>query len=93
MPKPWGHESRKGSQTHRTHTQSRTELLGVRLTAELNPKLRLDSPKLTLTAAQRDEADFRMAAYAGIVDRLDQNVGRLIAYLEESGQLENTLPQ
>ena len=35
--------------------------------------------------------DARMAAYAAMVDEMDQGVGRLIDFLEESGQLENTL--
>ena len=33
----------------------------------------------------------RMAIYAAMVDRLDQNVGRLVATLEELGVLDNTL--
>ena len=33
----------------------------------------------------------RMAAFAGMVDCLDQNIGRLVKYLKESGQFENTL--
>ncbi|TWT75339.1 sulfatase-like hydrolase/transferase [Allorhodopirellula solitaria] len=33
----------------------------------------------------------RMAAYAGMVDRLDQNIGRLIAHLRQKTALENTL--
>ncbi len=45
----------------------------------------------TLTEEQKNEADFRMAVYAAIVDRLDQNVGRLVAFLKERDQLDNTL--
>lgn len=33
----------------------------------------------------------RMAAYAGMVDRLDENVGRLIGHLREKGVLDHTL--
>lgn len=33
----------------------------------------------------------RMAAYAAMVDEMDQGIGRLIAFLEASGELENTL--
>ena len=32
-----------------------------------------------------------MSLYAGIVDRLDQNVGRVVKKLEDIGQLDNTL--
>ena len=33
----------------------------------------------------------RMAVYAGMVDNMDQNIGRLTDYLKESGQIDNTL--
>lgn len=39
---------------------------------------------------QRIEAD-RMAAYAATIDEIDQNVGRLIAYLKQTDRLDNTL--
>ncbi|MBN1488660.1 MAG: arylsulfatase [Phycisphaerae bacterium] len=45
----------------------------------------------SLSEAQQDEMDLRMAIYAAMVDRLDQNVGRIVDYLEQSGQLDNTL--
>lgn len=32
-----------------------------------------------------------MECYAGLVDNVDQNIGRLLAFLEKSGQLNNTL--
>ena len=35
--------------------------------------------------------DLRMAVYAAMIDAMDQNIGRLIATLEETRQLENTL--
>jgi arylsulfatase A-like enzyme len=38
-----------------------------------------------------DWQDSRMAVYAAQVDRLDQNVGKIVAKLRESGQLDNTL--
>ncbi|RMF92523.1 MAG: arylsulfatase [Planctomycetota bacterium] len=38
---------------------------------------------------KRWESD-RMAVFAGMVDRLDQNIGRLIAHLKEKGVYENT---
>ncbi len=33
----------------------------------------------------------RMAAYAGMIDRIDQEMGRLIADLEKNGELDNTV--
>ncbi len=52
----------------------------------------LDVPEWeSLTDAQRDDLDFKMSLFAAIVDRLDQNVGRVIDHLETTGELENTL--
>jgi len=45
----------------------------------------------TLTAKQRDDMDFKMALFAAIVDRLDQNVGRVVEHLAKLGELDNTL--
>ena len=39
---------------------------------------------------QQQEARL-MTVYAAMVDRLDQNIGRLLDFLEASGQLENTV--
>ncbi|WP_373395694.1 sulfatase-like hydrolase/transferase [Algoriphagus halophilus] len=39
---------------------------------------------------QKKEAR-KMELYAGMVDNLDYNIGRLINYLKETGQYENTL--
>jgi arylsulfatase len=39
---------------------------------------------------QKKEAR-KMELYAGMVDNLDYNIGRLISYLKETGQYENTL--
>jgi len=56
---------------------------------ELSPR---DAPEWSrLSKERREELDYRMAIYAAMVDRLDQNVGRLVATLEELGELENTL--
>ncbi|MGQ8338933.1 arylsulfatase [Sunxiuqinia sp. A32] len=33
----------------------------------------------------------RMAVYAGMLDNMDQNIGRVISYLKEKGELDNTL--
>jgi arylsulfatase A-like enzyme len=33
----------------------------------------------------------RMAVYAGMLDNMDQNIGRVVRYLKEKGELENTL--
>ena len=45
----------------------------------------------SLDAEKKDWEDFRMAAYAGMVDRLDQQLGRVIAHLKEKNLFDNTL--
>ena len=42
------------------------------------------------SARQRYEAK-RMAVYAGMIEAMDANIGRLLTYLESVGQLENTI--
>jgi len=45
----------------------------------------------TLSQEEKEKWDLRMAVYAAMVDRLDQNIGRIIAKLREMGELDNTL--
>lgn len=45
----------------------------------------------SLTEKEREFESFRMAIFAAMVDRIDQNVGRLLDWLEEKGELDNTL--
>jgi arylsulfatase len=45
----------------------------------------------TLDADRRADLARRMAVFAGMVDRIDQNVGRVLADLRKHGQLDNTL--
>jgi arylsulfatase A-like enzyme len=44
-----------------------------------------------LTAAVRENEALRMQAYAGVIDNLDTNVGRLLAFLEERKVAKNTI--
>ncbi len=44
-----------------------------------------------LSPAQKENEELKQATYAAMIDRLDQNVGRLVADLEKRGQLDNTL--
>lgn len=44
-----------------------------------------------LTEEQRDQQDAIMAAYAGCVDSIDQNMGKLIDHLKKTKQYENTV--
>jgi arylsulfatase len=45
----------------------------------------------SLSADRRADLAQRMAVYAGMITGMDRNIGRLIADLRTSGQLENTL--
>lgn len=45
----------------------------------------------SLTPQEQQHQDLMMATYAAMIDKVDQNVGRLIRHLDESGQLDNTL--
>jgi arylsulfatase len=45
----------------------------------------------TLTEEAKEMWDLRMAVYAAMIDRLDQNIGRVITCLEKAGELDNTL--
>ena len=45
----------------------------------------------SLTDQQREDLDSIMAAYAGCIDSIDQNVGKLTRHLQRLGKLDNTL--
>ena len=44
-----------------------------------------------LSEKQKDQEDLKMAVYAAMIDRVDQNLGRLFAKVKELGKWENTL--
>lgn len=45
----------------------------------------------SLDEKQREECDLRMAAYAGMIDRVDQKIGDLLAILKQHQAFDNTL--
>lgn len=49
------------------------------------------TPWHQLSSVKKDSLDLEMAVYAAIIDRMDQNIGRVINTLKEKGQLENTI--
>ena len=61
--------------------------------ARLEPSPRPDHVPAweSLTPEIRRWESRRMAAYAALIDRVDQEIGRLVADLERAGELENTL--
>jgi arylsulfatase A-like enzyme len=44
-----------------------------------------------LTPQEQEKVSYRMAVYAAMVYRMDQNIGRLINTLKKSGKYENTI--
>lgn len=44
-----------------------------------------------LSEKDQRNLDFRRAIYAAQIDRMDQNIGRIVRWLEEQGEMENTL--
>ena len=68
----------------RLSPRSRFTNFGETQTAE-NP------PWNSLAEDRRADLAMRMAIYAAMVDRMDQNIGRVIADLRARGELENTL--
>lgn len=48
-------------------------------------------PWESLTDLQKDSLDLEMAVYAAMIDRMDQNIGRILKKLEDRGELANTL--
>jgi arylsulfatase len=44
-----------------------------------------------LPAEERKQEAMKMEVYAAMVDRVDQNIGRLLKRLEEQGNIDNTL--
>ncbi len=48
-------------------------------------------PWLDLTAAQRDFQACKMAVHAAMVDRMDREIGRVLAQIRAMGAFENTL--
>lgn len=58
---------------------------------ERRKKIGTYRPWVQLDSMEMDEMDLEMAVYAAMVDRMDQNIGRIVEKLENAGALENTL--
>ena len=59
--------------------------------ARLSPRDEASPDWNSLTQEEKKMWDLRMSVYAAMVDRLDQNIGRLLTRLEEINELDNTL--
>jgi len=58
---------------------------------KLSERDRGTPPWKTLTPGRKKTMDRKMAVYAAMIDRMDQNIGKLLRYLESSGETDNTL--
>nr|WP_261342255.1 arylsulfatase [Aeoliella mucimassa] len=58
---------------------------------ELSPRPESVPAWDSLKPAKQDEMELKMAIYAAVIDRIDQNVGKLEKYLTEHDLLDNTL--
>lgn len=58
---------------------------------ELSPRDEASPEWESLTMEEKEKWDLRMAVYAAMIDRLDQNIGRIIDRLDEMNELENTV--
>jgi len=58
---------------------------------ERRAKIPLYRPWNTLSEKEQDELDLEMSVFAAMVDRMDQNIGRVLNYLDEKGIADNTI--
>ena len=73
-------------------TMSPRSIVGPNRVSSLNGWADKQNPAWeTIPADRRKDLARRMAIFAGMVDRMDQNIGRVTADLESRGELENTL--
>lgn len=66
--------------------------LGLFAAGDTLPPLPTHVPRWdSLTERRKQFEQFRMATYAAMVERMDRNLGRIIDYLADRGELDNTL--
>jgi arylsulfatase A-like enzyme len=58
---------------------------------KLSPKDAASPDWENLSDNEKASWDLRMAVYAAMIDRMDQNIGRIVNYLTEKNQIENTM--
>ena len=54
-------------------------------------KIPLYRPWDSLSEKEKDELDLEMAVYAAMIDRMDQNIGRILKYLDDKRIAKNTI--
>lgn len=58
---------------------------------EIRNKIPLYRPWDKLNDTEQDEMDLEMSVFAAMVDCMDQNIGRVLNYLDEKGIADNTI--
>jgi arylsulfatase len=58
---------------------------------EIRAKIPLYRPWDSLTEQEKDDMDLEMSVYAAMIDRMDQNIGRVLNYLDDKGIADNTI--
>jgi len=57
---------------------------------KLSPKDAASPDWANLSKEEKVSWDLRMSVYAAMIDRMDQNIGRIVNYLTQENQIENT---
>ncbi|TQV86222.1 sulfatase-like hydrolase/transferase [Exilibacterium tricleocarpae] len=74
---------------------ARARYARMRATGLIDDSFALPAPTYrtwsTLSAAERREQTLRMQVYAAMIDRLDENIGRLVEFLQAGDLFDNTL--
>ncbi|MFE8583746.1 arylsulfatase [Sphingomonas sp. NCPPB 2930] len=80
-----------GYEALRSQRLARQKALGLVPADAVPHALELARPWASLTAEERAIEARKMEVYAAMVDRMDQNVGRVLAALKAQGRLDNTI--
>lgn len=82
----------KGWDTLRSERYERMLAMGIiNSSVKLSPRDELSPEWESLPTEEKEMWDLRMAVYAAMIDRLDQNIGRIVNYLTETGEIENSV--
>ncbi len=83
---------RRGWDTLRAERYRRMQALGILdKSTQLSPRDAKVPAWASLSKAEQEKWDEKMAVYAAMVDRMDQNIGRLRDHLKKTGADENTI--
>lgn len=80
-----------GYEALRAERLARQKALGLVAADAVPHSLELARPWASLSAEERAVEARKMEVYAAMVDRMDQNVGRVIAALKAQGRYDNTI--